>query len=319
MSWNYNISTLEKNSFVLTKQNPYLKKSIEEFQFMYQPKLDLTIPFQYGIEIEFTESSLEEVEEKIKDFYQVSELVYGQDWYVDVDESVTDYLYGGELKSPISYNDENDWYELKQLCEIVQSLEGTTDEKCSIHLHVDFHRLDFQLEDWNRFLKLWCAYEDVIYEFSRVGKEKIRDYYLEYATPIRDYILNVMSKGEASNAITGLVCSLDKSCCLNMKNLYHSLSGVSSTLPTIEFRSCNGTLNPIFIQNIVRLFAKMLEAVKLKGNKLDFSIEKRLFEECPDCCEKALELSNLIFNNDFEKLSFLKQCMMYEKNNTCKR
>ncbi len=319
MSWNYNISKLEKNSFVLTKQNPYLKKEIEQFQFQYQPKLDLEIPFQYGIEIEFSEASIEEVEEKIKEFYQVSELVYSQDWYVDVDESVTDYLYGGEIKSPISYNEENDWYELNKMCKIVESLEGTTNEKCSVHLHADFHRLDFTVEDWNRFLKLWCAYEDVIYEFSRVGKEKVRDYYIEFATPIRDYILTVMEQGEASDAIKGLTCRLDKSCCLNMKNLYRSLSGVYSTIPTIEFRSCNGTLDPILIQNIVRFFAKMLEAVKLKKEELDSYIDTRLYEENPDCYEKMVELSNFIFTSEFDKLSFLKQCMMDEKNNTYRR
>lgn len=318
MSWNYNVSKLEKNSFVLIKQSLYSKKKIEEFEFMYQPKLDLKIPFQYGIELEFSDASINEIKKALKDFQQVSELCYGYDWYVDIDESVTDYIYGGELKSPISYNTEIDWYTLKEICNIVTKLDASINSKCSVHIHVDFNKLNYPLEVWDRFLRLWSAYEDVFFEFSRVGQEEIRGYIKEYARPIRDVILKEMEMGKAIDALSGIVCSLDKSYCLNMKRLHHSINGVATVLPTIEFRSCNGTLDPILIQNIVRLFAKVLESCKMNSKKVEECITKRLYEIESDIYEKELELADLVFSNDLEKLSFLKQCLMKEKTYTLK-
>lgn len=307
------LQILNNRSFHLIKENVITKSKIKTFKFIYEPVIDLKIPFQYGIELEFVGASRIEVENKLKEFYQTEALIYGETWFVDEDVSVTEEIYGGELQSPISYNEEKDWVLLAQVCKLVQQLGGFSNDRCSVHIHVDFERLNFSMEDWNRFLKLWCAYEDVIFKFSRVGKKELREYYVTFAHPVKDYILNVMSKGEASDAIIDPSCRLDKNSCLNMTNLYHSLSGMQISIPTIEIRSCNGTLDPIFIQNIVRLFGKLLEAVKLKKEALDSYIETRLYETCFECSEKEIELSNLIFTNDFEKYSFLKQCNMKVK------
>ncbi len=307
------LQILNHSSFRLIKENVIIKSKIKKFKFVYEPVIDLKIPFQYGIELEFVGVSRIEVENKLKQFYQTKELIYGKTWFVDKDVSVTEGIYGGELQSPISYNEEKDWTLLAQICKLVQQLGGFSNDKCSVHIHVDFRRLNFSMEDWNRFLKLWCAYEDVIFKFSRVGQKNMRNCYFTFARPIKGYILKVMSKGEASDAITDPIGKLNKQSCLNMRNLYRSLSGMKTSISTIEIRSCNGTLNPIFIQNIVRVFSRLLETVNLKKEALDPYIETRLYEKHPNYREKELELSNLIFTNDFEKYSFLKQCNMKVK------
>ena len=307
------LQLLNNQSFHLIKENLITKMKIKNFKFIYEPVIDLKIPIQYGIELEFVGASRIKVEKELKQFYQAKELVYGKTWFVDEDVSITEGLYGGELQSPISNNKEKDWTELEEVCKLVRHLGCFPNNRCSVHIHFDFERLNFTTEDWARLLRLWCAYEDVIYKFSRVGKKEIRGCSITYAHPIKDRILDAIENGDASDIIIDPICWLDKFSCLNMTNLYRSLSGIKPSIPTIEIRSCNGTLNPIYIQNIVRVFAKLLEAVKLKKDALHSWIDTRLYEENPNCYEKELEFSNLIFTNDFEKYSFLKQCNMKVK------
>ncbi len=85
---------------------------------------------------------------------------------------------------------------------------------------------------------------------------------------------------------------------------------------TIEFRCPNGTLNPIIWQNNVNLFVNML----LYSQSSDFNEEivSRRFNEITKenvrlelykliNLDKAIELSDLIFKNNLDKVYFLRQ------------
>lgn len=195
------LQLLNNQSFHLIKENLITKMKIKNFKFIYEPVIDLKIPIQYGIELEFVGASRIKVEKELKQFYQAKELVYGKTWFVDEDVSITEGLYGGELQSPISNNKEKDWTELEEVCKLVRHLGCFPNNRCSVHIHFDFERLNFTTEDWARLLRLWCAYEDVIYKFSRVGKKEIRGCSITYAHPIKDRILDAIENGDASDII----------------------------------------------------------------------------------------------------------------------
>ena len=85
-----------------------------------------------------------------------------------------------------------------------------------------------------------------------------------------------------------------------------------NTLGTLEFRCPNASFNPIIWQNNVNLFFKMLryassskfngDFINEKINKLDSGV---IYDEIN--VNDALELCDLIFDNNLDKVYFLRQ------------
>lgn len=82
---------------------------------------------------------------------------------------------------------------------------------------------------------------------------------------------------------------------------------------TIEFRSPNGTLEPVIWQNNINFFTKMLIYCK-SGDFDEDIVEKRLEFNNQDLylyrqifLTQALELTDLIFDNNLDKIYFLRQ------------
>ena len=95
------------------------------------------------------------------------------------------------------------------------------------------------------------------------------------------------------------------------------------TLRTLEFRCPNGTFNPTIWQNNVNLFVKMMKYSS--SSKFDKEyIDKRIKPICINEANKiyledALELADLIFDNNLDKIYFLRQYLKsFEKSNEYK-
>ena len=100
---------------------------------------------------------------------------------------------------------------------------------------------------------------------------------------------------------------------INFQNVYYNNIDKCISGNTIEFRSANGTMNPIIWQNNLNFIVNFL--LYAKGSKFDTKmILKRYIEteykfELYDeiYLSQALELCDLIFNNNYDKVCFLKQ------------
>ena len=98
------------------------------------------------------------------------------------------------------------------------------------------------------------------------------------------------------------------------------------TKNTIEFRCPNGTLNPIIWQNNINLFLTILASVK--KNEFNQELLNHKFQELnpqntyiPNNYQtinlpSALEFCDLIFDNNLNKIYFLKQYLKNKNNNS---
>ena len=80
---------------------------------------------------------------------------------------------------------------------------------------------------------------------------------------------------------------------------------------TIEFRCPNGTLEPIIWQNNANLFAKLLIYSKNNNFNHDIIDKRKTTTNINNykiiSLEQSLELADLIFNNNLDKIYFLRQ------------
>ena len=85
---------------------------------------------------------------------------------------------------------------------------------------------------------------------------------------------------------------------------------------TIEFRCPNGSLNPIIWQNNVNLLVKLLEYTKDPKFNHDIIDKRQMINQTKYMnlywykevfLQQALELSDMIFDNNLDKIYFLKQ------------
>lgn len=294
----------------------YLKEMIEQWEIPYLGKLNFD-KINYGIELEFKRAILEVLEKELVNKYHVSELVYGYHWTVGeeiftIDEDVS---YGGELQSPIYSNQSSEWLELAEICDLLKQHQGYIDEDCSVHIHIGLDILGKDKKLWNKFLTLWAIYEPVLIQFASGEAEKIRRGLFSYAKPLQFKIADCFHKNIDIWNDTELKNTRLTS--INLQHLIQYLNNESIYLCTIEFRIANGTLNPIIIQNLLRCYGGMLKAVKENNSRLNYYLKKyidtdilyenRSIEYQTSEFDMALELVDIIFDNDQDKLCFLKQ------------
>ena len=91
---------------------------------------------------------------------------------------------------------------------------------------------------------------------------------------------------------------------------------------TIEFRCPNGTLSHIIWQNNINFFVKLLLYCRSNNFDIDFinkkmkNYEVKKLEQYSDIyLDDAIELSDLIFDNELDKMYFLKQYLKINKYN----
>ena len=123
---------------------------------------------------------------------------------------------------------------------------------------------------------------------------------------------------EGKNAsISDILCRLrERYQAVNFGNVYVGNYNDFAEDNTIEFRCPNGTLNPVVWQNNVNLFVNLLKyskdlsfdddiVQKRHLINLDKFLELKWYNEI--YLEQALELCDMIFNNNLDKIYFLKQ------------
>ncbi len=272
-------------------------------------KIDENITF--GIELEF--EKVNKIYEKYPEI-NLTLYEYGlyNKWQLKYDSSLID---GGELISPICTDNKEIWQEISSICEIIDKY-GQILYNCSNHIHIGAHILEGELETFMNLLKLWSVYEKIIFRFG-YGEYLTARSSIRYAKPVaenfkEDYeLINKMNY----NLYRAVMKSAhERNQAVNFKETYYFDRKEDKN--TIEFRCPNGTNNPVIVQNNVNFFVKLLNYCKnpnfdnekiqkrneINGDKYN---ELKCYNEI--YLEEALELADMLFDNNLDKMYFLRQ------------
>lgn len=279
---------------------------IDETYLQLRPILGFKQTITFGLEIEAEYTDKVEVRE------QIHAMPNFEKWFVKGDDT----LYcGAEVASPILKDTKATWQNLQQVCSIVTKL-AVIGKKSGGHIHVGSQILDNNKDSFLNFIKIWSVYEDIIFRFAYGEFRTARPEIAIYAAPVSELFWNInrfgLIKGSAplEEIITEIQHSRNQA--VNFCNV--KIHDNSADKNTIEFRCPNGTLNPVIWQNNVNLFVKLLLYAQSSSFNNDLVEERHQINgiipfECYDAIylEQALELCDMIFDNNLDKVYFLKQ------------
>ena len=164
---------------------------------------------------------------------------------------------------------------------------------------------------------LWSVYENIIFKFSYNKDKGPRPDIMKYARKMNaEFMATYLKYYDKNFAIEDVIRSYKerKLNAVNLKNMSYFNSRKARN--TVEFRCPNGTLDEITWQNNVNFFVKFMILCK-KGH---FDKDKVLRRDSINkdkiftyhdynklYIDEALELVDLVFDNNLDKINFLKQ------------
>lgn len=310
---------------------------VNNVKIKYRSKIKLPKKIQFGTEIEFENANYHSVSLDLQKCKSLS------NWTLKGDVSVTTYYKGscgGEVVSPILHDTRIAWNELKDACLLIRQDFGISTGRSGAHIHIDSSILNDKDEYILNFIKMWALYEHVIYLFSYGTSNTPRKVLPLYASPLAsnicNFLLDYYSKKDWYNYL------LDNGTIKKSTNLYYLFSSLTYTkgiinygfnfhhcqgtddseLNTIEIRCPNGTLDNVIWQNNINFFTKLLlycasdSFDKELINKKLCNFEPKALNDYSDIYfEDAIELTNLIFDDELDKMYFLKQYLKMDKYN----
>ena len=275
----------------------------------YRDTLNLPNDVTFGIEIEY-----EGILKSLTDNFIAKNL---RDWNSKSDGSLSS---GGEITSPVMSDDIRYWKELKKVCEHLSKRKADTLHNAGGHIHIGASILGEDVEAWKCFLKLYTAYENVLFRFIYGDKISGRKKLFKYAPPTADLIYNRMSDISKANSISDIRWNLqtnERYAALNFCNVDFCDPWYRYGKNTLEFRSPNATTNEVVWQNNINTLSKMLLSsrdkamdedfldYKLTHEYLSYSGNEFLYNEVN--LKNALEFVDLVFDNNVDKMYFLRQ------------
>lgn len=268
-----------------------LRERILNHQNRYRDVISIPDNIKFGIEIEFiSHHSLNEIiEEGSKTSYEFR--------YDGM--TVTSVL---EAISPVLTNKKETWEELRRVLDIIKSNDSYIDERVGAHIHFD----NATIGDENiiSFLKLWYVFEEVIYQFSYGEFDHLRYDAFLYAEKLSSKLKECLDDYENGEEDLTAFSMFDKGYGINLGN--HLCSRPIHWKDTYEIRCPNGTINKEIWQNNINFFAHLLIFGSTKNNR---EIINRFYEDgrLENTATNAITLSEMIYENDDDKLDFLKQ------------
>ena len=147
----------------------------------------------FGVEIEFDEVNLENIRRAIEEDKQYK-LDFGfnyDNWIVSTDNSITRGtilgMVGGEAISPILTDKYESYQSIEDVCDIIKTLGGETSDLTAGQIHIGANIIENNPRYLLNLIKLWIAYEDIIYKFGYNGS-KPRRAITSYAVPLYTYM-----------------------------------------------------------------------------------------------------------------------------------
>lgn len=318
---NYN-SELELFRYVNPKCNDMISKmkglDLQEFLILLdnyyltlREKLFIDEKITLGVEIEFKHNTSNISNSELSKI--ISEKINQDIWRVVYDHSIPG---GGEVNSPIMQNQVFWWEKLQQVCSILNQY-AHINGNCGGHIHVGAHILDGKKENWLNFLKLWATYENIIYRFSYGEYLTPRNTLESFAIPIaREINKNYLKFKKKQITLENLSEIIRHPTCSAVSFRHISDYAKFKENNTFEIRCPNGTLEPVIWQNNINFFVHLLNYSKsnsfdeyiIRKRKLSNLFIKHSLESYNQIyLKQALELCDMIFNNNLDKIYFLRQ------------
>ena len=222
---------------------------------------------------------------------------------------------GIEVNTPYLFDTYITWLRIKKVCDIMK--KGSTIDNCSGgHIHIGAQVLGDKTESWLNFIKMWSVYENVIFRFLYGEYLTPRSILLEYAKPLAIPFRDIYQYFKDSFMLTVpdivAILNKDKHDAINFKYAFDFENIRNKN--TIEFRCPNGTLDAVIWQNNVNFLVKLLKYAR--SSRFDYDtvckrekdISELTFEQYGQIyLEQSLELADLVFDNNLDKMYFLRQ------------
>ena len=312
----------DKINILSNSDRIYMMYLLKQYYLGLRDKLNIDKDVSFGLEIEFENAYRDLIEQGIYNQFPDS------DWEVVDDGSLVN---GGEVRSPRLFDYKNNWIDLSKVCDIVDRNAYVMDNVGS-HIHIGMHILGNNPKYFANFAKLWLAYENVIFRFLNGEYISHRSGMQEQARPIAVDLVNKMKRIDETycdRSATHIIKILDSGIdrvdrrkrCVNLTNIedfqayqYNQMLNKN----TIEFRSPNGTFDPVIWQNNVNFLVALLMYAKSDNFDLDL-INRRISQVNVSeyignlkkynylYIDQAIELADLIFDNNLDKVYFLRQ------------
>ena len=212
------------------------------------------------------------------------------------------HILGTEIVTPVFYNNEKSWKELKKLSDKLKTYKANFDYY-SFQVNVDDNNGIYQ--NPLKFIKFFTAYEDIIYTISKGYDKDLRKGIDIYAHSCLHGLNNIDLNDPKSIYMLNLQFYRNKFYALSLKN------------KIIEFRTPNSTFDAWLWQNYANIFTNLLLSIqddKIDYDKIDKYLKNPIDRNVLNI-DKAIELSNIIFSSDTDKLYLLKQYLYGISNN----
>lgn len=291
----------------------------DDLNFLYNTILNLLIDYRYnlglnkkltfGVEIEYEGLYYGKVEKFLNNNLN--------GWESKIDNSL---YFGGEITSPIMNDDKRFWLELKNVCEFLKKYQVKVRNNAGGHVHIGADLFNKDKNLWIKFLKLYVCYEHILYRFGYGECINERKLLTEYSKFLGNELCDNINTLNKSRKMRDFQLLLDEEKTkfggINFKHVIFD-EKICNKFNTIEFRFPNGTKNEIIWQNNINVFANMVLAIvenKINPEFLDYkynNLKKRTISaerlSRLICLEDTLEFTDLIFDNNLDKMYFLKQ------------
>lgn len=246
-------------------------------------------------------------------FYKDSNWSYSDYWVIKPDGTVPD---GAEVHSPILTFTKPRWNELQEICQFLSDNGLHPGEHTSLHVHLS--SIDFMNDEHDLYnlLKFYAAYEKVLYVFGTGEFMNLRHQIVDRgALPMAFDIWKKFGKENYGKLINRRL--LSKINFTYFRGL--RLTNLLGLKGTIEFRMANSTLSVPVIQNIINVYTHMFDYVL--SDHFDDDLVTRRFRELKYCTDnfdvndfsvdidELKEFADLIFDDEMDKLYFLRQCI----------
>lgn len=173
----------------------------------------------FGVKIEFcTEGGLDTLTDIARELHTVGIVqdpcVYGyhedheygctdrpNDWRLGLDDA----LAGGQLVSPVMYDDPITWENLETACEVVVKHGGKVGPTTGGRVYVGVPEYDHNIAYYNSLLRAYLAYEDPLFRLAQnpdLARHRGLGYCLPNTAPSREYeSLTALSNGNRGRAL----------------------------------------------------------------------------------------------------------------------
>lgn len=285
-----------------------LLNEMETFNLTYRPTLGLDYDKTFGIEIEEEGIS----EKLVQGFLWMKHL---HDWQIEEDNSLESPEC--EIVSPVLRDSAKTWHELKKICTFLKSKNMVTTQNAGGHIHVGSHILGHRCKNWRTLLKLYACYEPVLFRFGYGDKltPRFRNFY--YANSVAENIYDLLQESKNDLNLSELKRICYDFAAFSLQDDFMTSEFVYDKSKTIEYRFPNTSAEEVIWQNNINAVVKMTMAAtqEIDTEFLDYKLEQQNksniwrnhigYREI--LIQDALEFVDLVFDNNLDKVYFLRQ------------